>query len=941
MKENIIKIKGARENNLKNIDVNIPKDKLVVITGPSGSGKSTLAFDTIYAEGKRRYIESLSSYARQFLGGNEKPDVDSIDGLSPAISIDQKNGSNNPRSTVGTVTEIYDYLRLLFARIGKPFCPTHNIEITQQSPKSISDKLFFTYENERIQVLARLVDREKGTHQKALESLLKDGYSRVIIDGENYDLIDDIDNLNLEKNKKHIIEVVIDRLIIKKENSPRLLLALENGLDIGNHRVLIKFDDHEEIYSSSFSCPKCGFTVPELEPRLFSFNNPIGACPTCSGLGELKQPSFDKIFPNKDLSLNEGAINIVGFGVDSYYFSQIEKVANDINLGMDIPVSQFTENEVNILMYGYDKELDLDYVSKTMSFHKKFKFEGLSNNITRRYMETTSNRMRKSLDNLMSNELCKDCNGAKLSKEVLAVKIDQKNINEVTDLSIKEGVDFFGNLDLNKTDKEISSMVLEEIKTRFKFLNNVGLDYLNLSRKATTLSGGEAQRIRLATQIGSKLTGILYVLDEPSIGLHQRDNDKLIETLKNMRDLGNTLIVVEHDEDTMLASDYIIDMGPEAGEFGGSITAMGTPNEVTKNPKSLTGRYLSHKEKIDIPLKKRKQEKNNYINIKGAKENNLKNLNVKIPLNNLVTITGVSGSGKSTLINQVLGNNLYNYFNKDFKIHAGKVNKIEGFEKISKVINIDQKPIGRTPRSNPATYIGVFDNIRDLFTELPESKMRGYQKGRFSFNVRGGRCDECEGDGIRKIEMNFLPDVYVTCETCKGRRYNEETLEVKYKNKSIADILEMSIDESLEFFDSVPSIRRKLEKLVEVGLGYLKVGTPATVLSGGEAQRIKIAKELGKMTKGNTLYILDEPTTGLHSNDIKKLIDVLQKLVDNGNSMIIIEHNLDLIKVSDYIIDLGPEGGDNGGKVIASGKVEDVIKEKKSYTGKYLKRVMI
>ncbi len=940
MKKNEIVIKGAKENNLKNIDINIPKDKLVVITGPSGSGKSTLAFDTIYAEGKRRYVESLSSYARQFLGGSEKPLVDSIDGLSPAISIDQKSGSNNPRSTVGTITEIYDYLRLLYARIGRPYCPTHELEIKSQSAKSITDKIIKESDGKKAQVISKVVEKEKGTHQKVFESLLKDGYTRIILNQEQINLVDEIDNIKLNKNKKHTIDVIVDRLVIKKDNSARLLTSVENSLELGNNRVYIKIDDEIEVYSSSFACPKCDFTIPELEPRLFSFNSPIGACTTCSGLGELKQPSWDLIISDEELSLNQGAIKANGFGVDTYYFSQINAICNELNIDMDKPVKLLTNKEKDILLNGYDKPVKLDYNSATISFHKNFTFEGIAGNIKRRYVETSSERARKSLDSLMSNKTCPTCGGARLSKEVLAVKINSKNIDEATDLSIEEGIEFFESLKLTNAETKIGEMVLEEIKTRYKFLNNVGLGYLTLKRKATTLSGGEAQRIRLATQIGSKLTGVLYVLDEPSIGLHQRDNDKLIETLKGMRDLGNTLLVVEHDEDTMMESDYIIDIGPGAGEFGGEIVAAGTPEQIMKNKNSLTGKYLSGKEKIEVPKKRRTQDKKNIIKIKGASENNLKNINVDIPLNNMVCVTGVSGSGKSSLINQVLYKHLYNNFNKDAKIAAGKCKDIKGLEKISKVINIDQKPIGRTPRSNPATYVGVFDDIRDLYAMTPESKLRGYLKGRFSFNVRGGRCEECEGDGIKKIEMNFLPDVYVTCEKCKGKRYSEETLEIKYKEKSISDVLEMSIHEANEFFKDLPKLNRKFNTLVEVGLGYLKVGTPATVLSGGEAQRIKLAKELQKVTKDNTLYILDEPTTGLHTNDIKKLTNVLQKLVDANNSMIIIEHNLDLIKVSDYIIDIGKEGGDKGGNIVATGTPEEVALNKESYTGKYLKEVL-
>lgn len=936
MKKEII-IKGARENNLKNININIPKDKLVVITGPSGSGKSTLAFDTIYSEGKRRYVESLSSYARQFLGGSEKPLVDSIEGLSPAISIDQKTGSNNPRSTVGTITEVYDYLRLLYARVGNPYCPNHNIKIVAKSPKSISDEILEKYSNKKIQIIAPLVIQEKGTHIKLLENLLKDGYTKVIINNEQFDLGFEIENIKLEKNKKHTIELIEDLLIAKVENASRLLTDIENSIKKGNNKVIVDIEGIRKNYSSSFGCPKCDFTVGELEPRLFSFNSPIGACQECGGLGSLKLPTFDLIFPNKELSLNEGAIKPNGFGVDSYYFAQVKAVCDNSGIDMDKPVKIFQKKEIEILLNGLEKNINLDYTSSNMSFSKSFVFEGIANNIKRRYVETTSERQRRALEGLMSNEKCPSCDGKRLSNEVLAVKINNLNIYDVTNLSINDTLLFFQNIKLSENEKKIAQLVMDEIIARITFLQNVGLGYLSLSRNAITLSGGEAQRIRLATQIGSKLTGVMYVLDEPSIGLHQRDNEKLIETLKQMRDLGNTLIVVEHDEDTMKEADYIIDIGPGSGEFGGEVVAKGTPAQIIKNKKSLTGRYLAGIEKIDIPKTRRKQIADNYIVIKSAEENNLKKITTKIPLNNLVCITGVSGSGKSTLINQVLYKKLYNVFTREFKIKEAKVKEIKGIEKISKVININQKPIGRTPRSNPATYVGVFDDIRDLFTMLQESKKRGYTKGRFSFNVEGGRCSDCSGDGIKKIEMNFLPDVYVTCETCSGKRYNEETLEILYKEKSIYDILNLSITDALNFFKDHPKISRKFQTLCDVGLGYLRVGTSAIVLSGGEAQRIKIAKELQKMTKGNTLYILDEPTTGLHADDIKKLIIVLQRLVDNGNSMIVIEHNLDLIKVSDYIIDLGPEGGDKGGEIVAFGTPEKVIKNEKSYTAKFLK----
>ncbi len=940
MKKNKITIKGARENNLKNVDLDIPKEKLVVITGPSGSGKSTLAFDTIYAEGQRRYIESLSSYARQFLGGSEKPDVDSIEGLSPAISIDQKSGSNNPRSTVGTVTEIYDYLRLLYARIGKPICPNHGVEIKASSPKDIANIVLEDYLNKKIEILSRAINKQKGTHIKFLEQILKDGYTKVEINGERFDLDEDIENIKLNKNKKNTIDIVVDRMKVVEDVKARLLTAIEAANEHGNGNVLIRENDKVREFSSNFACEECGFTVPDIEPRLFSFNAPFGACGACGGLGELKEPDLNIIVPNKSLSLNEGAINSNGYNPDgSYYFQMLTNACNHYRIDMDKPFSELTKKEVDIIFYGTDDTLSLNYSSSTMNFVKDFKFEGIANNISRRYLETSSNRMRKYLEGQMSNRTCSTCKGARLSPQVLAIRINNLNIHEVTKLPIVDSSKFFSELKLTGNEKVVAKMVLDEINARFSFLQNVGLEYLDLARSARTLSGGEAQRIRLATQIGSKLTGVLYVLDEPSIGLHQRDNDRLIETLKDMRDLGNTLIVVEHDEDTMREADYIVDIGPGSGEYGGEVVAAGTPAQVMRSKKSITGQYLAGVRKIEIPEKRRKQEFGE-IKIKGAKANNLKNVNVNIPLQNFVCVTGVSGSGKSSLVNEVLFKNIYNYFNPELKRNAGEVKSIEGLEQIKKVIDIDQKPIGRTPRSNPATYVGVFDDIRDLYAELPESKALGYAKGRFSFNVRGGRCEHCEGDGIIKIEMNFLPDVYVTCDICDGKRYNEEVLSVKFKGKNISDILNMSIDDAYEFFQNIPKIERKLKTLLDVGLGYLRVGTSATVLSGGEAQRIKLAKELQKVTKGNTLYILDEPTTGLHSEDIKRLIDVLQKLVDNGNSMIIIEHNLDLIKIADYIIDIGPEGGAKGGQVVAQTTPEKLCKVKDSYTAKYLKKLL-
>ena len=937
MKKNEIVIKGARENNLQDIDVNIPKNKLVVITGPSGSGKSTLAFDTIYAEGKRRYIESLSSYARQFLGGSEKPDVDLIEGLSPSISIDQKTGSNNPRSTVGTITEISDYLRLLYARIGTPFCPKHNIAITSQSSDSIKKKILYDYKGEKVEILSPMIIMEKGTHIKTLESLLKEGYIKVYIDGNLYDLSDELENIKLDKNKKHSISPVMDRFKLKSSDSNALLTSIENGIGLSKGKIIVKSGKEEQLFSNNYSCPKCDFTVPELEPRLFSFNSPIGACDECLGLGELKEPDINLIVPDQELSLNQGCITANGFGVGTYYFKGVEAACNHYGIDMDRSFNRLPKHDVDIIMNGTKEEIFINYQSATMNFEKFMKFEGVINNIIRRHVETKSDGARRSIESLMSNAPCPKCKGARLCQAALSIRINELNIHDVSNLAIKEGYGFFVNLKLTENEMMIGKMVFEEVKARYSFLINVGLGYLNLTRSATTLSGGEAQRIRLATQIGSKLTGVLYVLDEPSIGLHQRDNDRLIETLKGMRDLGNTLLVVEHDEDTMLESDYIIDMGPGSGKYGGQIIAKGTPTQIIKNKKSITGRYLSGVEKIEIPNDRRLQDKG-FIEIKGAKENNLDNISVKIPKNNLVCITGVSGSGKSTLINSVLYKNIYNLFHKDEQISVDRSTKIENIDSFKKVIKIDQKPIGRTPRSNPATYIGVFDDIRDLYAGLPESQVRGYLKGRFSFNVRGGRCDECDGDGIKKIEMNFLPDVYITCEKCQGKRYNEDVLEIKYKDKNISDVLNMEISEALKFFENIPKIRHKFETLSEVGLGYLSVGTPATVLSGGEAQRIKLSKELQKVTRGETLYILDEPTTGLHSMDIKKLIVVLQRLVDNGNSMIVIEHNLDLIKCADYIIDLGPEGGDEGGEIIAVGTPEEVSKNKKSYTAKYLKK---
>ena len=931
-------IKGARENNLKNINIEIPKNKLVVITGVSGSGKSSLAFDTIYAEGRRKYIESLSAYARQFLGGSDKPDVDSIEGLSPAISIDQKTTNRNPRSTVGTITEIYDYLRLLYARIGVAHCPKHRIPITSQSVEEMTNKVLELEEGTKIMIEAPIVKGEKGTHKELLERLLREGYLRVKIDGEVSELNDKVD---LEKNKKHTILVIVDRLIVKEGIRSRLYEALENSTKLANGKVIIDVIGGEEIIlSENFSCPLCDFSLLELEPRIFSFNAPYGACPDCKGLGVKYKIDPDLIIPNKNLSLNEGAIVVVNTDdVANIIYTQLSTVCNHYDIDMDTPIKNLPKDKLNIILYGTNEILEYKYISKNGNTRNASgPFEGIITNLERRYVETKSGWIRDWIETFMIEDKCETCKGARLQEGVLSVLINKKNIYEATCLSINDLREFIEKLKLTKHDEEVASLIIKEIKSRLDFLINVGLEYLTLSREAGTLSGGEAQRIRLATQIGSRLTGVLYVLDEPSIGLHQKDNEKLIKSLLDMRDLGNSLIVVEHDTDTMLAADYLIDIGPLAGEHGGTVVAAGTPEEVMKNEESLTGQYLTGKKKIEVPTKRRKGSGQKLI-IKGAKENNLKNINVTFPLGKFICVTGVSGSGKSSLVNEILYKNLALNIYKS-KVKPGKCKSIEGLDLIDKVVDISQEPIGRTPRSNPATYTGVFDDIRDIFTETKEAKIRGYNKGRFSFNVKGGRCEACWGDGVKKIEMHFLPDVYVPCEVCHGSKYNIETLEIKYKGKNIADILEMRVDEAIEFFENHPKVKNKLKVLQEVGLGYIKLGQSAPTLSGGEAARVKLAKELQKKPTGKSLFILDEPTTGLHSHDIKKLLTILNRIVDNGDTVVVIEHNLDVIKVADHIIDLGPNGGEGGGNIVGVGTPEEIIKIKESYTGEFLKKVL-
>ena len=940
MNDKII-IKGAKEHNLKNINLEIPRDKLVVITGLSGSGKSSLAFDTLYAEGQRRYVESLSSYARQFLGLMEKPDVESIEGLSPAISIDQKTTSKNPRSTVGTVTEIYDYIRLLYARIGTPYCPNCGKKIEKQSIDQIVDNVMKIKEGTRIQILAPVVRGRKGEYTKLFEDLQKDGFARVRVDGEIYDLSDEI---KLDKNKKHEIEVVVDRLVIKEDIVGRLTESIETALKQADNLVLIDIVGEKQVlYSCNYACPDCGFSFPELTPRMFSFNNPYGACPKCSGIGYLMKMDEDLIIPDKTKTLYDG---VKAFGASTMkkgdtmakmYFESVGK-----HYGIDIrnkKIKDLPKDFINKILYGTgNDEIDFEYTSSLGTRKFKAPFEGVIPTLERRHNETKSQGMRDFYEMYMSELPCDECNGARLKKEILSIKVGGININEMTDLSVKSLQEFLRKLELTDSQKMIAEMILKEIDARLQFLIDVGLEYLTLSRSAGTLSGGEAQRIRLATQIGSGLTGVLYILDEPSIGLHQRDNDKLIATLKKLRDLGNSLLVVEHDEDTMYAADQIIDIGPGAGVHGGQVMAQGTAEEIKNVPTSITGAYLSGRKKIEVPKKRRPGNKKN-IEIVNATENNLKNISVKFPLGKFICITGVSGSGKSTLINEVLYKNIAQQLNGATE-KPGKCKAIKGLENIDKIINIDQSPIGRTPRSNPATYTGAFDLIRDIFASTNEAKMRGYEKGRFSFNVPGGRCESCSGDGVHRIEMHFLPDVFVPCEVCKGKRYNRETLEVKYKGKSIADVLDMTVEESLEYFTNIPRIKNKIQTLYDVGLGYIKLGQPSTTLSGGEAQRVKLATELSKKATGKTLYILDEPTTGLHIADVHRLVDILQRLVDTGNTIIVIEHNLDLIKTADYIIDLGPEGGDAGGEIIAVGTPEQICKNERSYTGKFLKKYL-
>jgi len=932
-----IVVKGARENNLKNIDIEIPKNSLVVMTGVSGSGKSSLAFDTIYKEGERRYLESLSAYARQFLGGAEKPNVDSITGLSPAISIDQKTTSKNPRSTVGTVTEIYDYLRLLYARIGIPYCPNHHIPITRQSVEEMTNKVLELSIDSKVIILSPVVDGEKGTQKELIEELRKDGFARINVDGIDYDLGEDID---LDKNKRHKIEVVIDRLKVNPESKSRIYEGIELATKLSHGKVIIDVIGQEKmILSEEFACPECNFSLKELEPRTFSFNAPYGSCPDCKGLGVKLIMDQDLVIPDKTKSINEGAIVVLSDDQENIEFKKLITVCKKYKIDMDKPIKNLKKKDLDIILYGTEEAIKFNITSKSGNItNKTAPYEGIISNLERRYMETSSTWIREWLENYMVELECPTCHGARLKEEVLCVKVGGINIFEMTNLSIKRLYEFFDNLKLNKEQEQISKLLIKSIKERLSFLINVGLEYLTLSRSAGTLSGGELQRIRLATQIGSELTGVLYVLDEPSIGLHQKDNDKLIKAMLKMRDLGNTLIVVEHDLDTMRSADYLVDIGPLAGDAGGEVVAAGTPEEVAKCDNSITGRYLSGKEQIEIP-KKRREGTKKYLEIKGASANNLKNIDVKIPLGKFTCVTGVSGSGKSSLIDEILYKALASNIYKS-KVKPGAHKKIIGLENVDKVVNISQNPIGRTPRSNPATYTGVFDDIRELFANTKEAKMLGYDKGRFSFNVKGGRCEACWGDGVKKIEMHFLPDVYVPCEVCHGTRYNTEILKIKYKGKNIYDVLEMRVSEALEFFDSIPKIKSKLKVLDDVGLGYIKLGQSAVSLSGGEASRVKLAKELQKKPTGKSVFILDEPTTGLHPYDVKKLIAILQKIVDNKDSVIVIEHNLDMIKVADHIIDLGPDGGENGGTVIAEGTPEEVAKVKGSYTGEYLKPLL-
>ncbi|WP_261303517.1 excinuclease ABC subunit UvrA [Paenibacillus andongensis] len=938
MSRDQIVIKGARAHNLKNIDVTIPRDKFVVLTGLSGSGKSSLAFDTIYAEGQRRYVESLSAYARQFLGQMDKPDVDSIEGLSPAISIDQKTTSRNPRSTVGTVTEIYDYLRLLYARIGRPHCPTHGIEITSQTVEQMVDRIMEYPERTKLQILAPLISGRKGEHTKLLADIQKQGFVRVRVNGETVDLAEKIE---LDKNKKHTIEVVVDRIVIKEDVQTRLADSLETALKLANGRVIVDVIDQEELlFSQNLACPECGFSVEELAPRMFSFNSPFGACPDCDGLGSQMIVDPDLLVPDAKLTIEEGAFEAWAGSTSNYYPQFLAAVCEHYSIPRNVPVSEISSDQMKVILYGTGGEKIRFRYENDMGASKEalVPFEGIIRNLERRFKDTFSEGIREHIQTYMSTKPCPKCKGQRLKPETLAVTINGKNIAHATSLSIGDAEEWFKGLDLNERELTISNLILKEIRSRLGFLVNVGLDYLTMHRAAGTLSGGEAQRIRLATQIGSSLMGVLYILDEPSIGLHQRDNTRLIQTLEHMRDLGNTLIVVEHDEDTMMAADYIIDIGPGAGIHGGQVIAQGTPKELMKDENSLTGQYLSGKRFIPIPAARRKPN-GKWIEVKGAKENNLRNVSAKVPLGVFTCVTGVSGSGKSTLINEILFKTLSRDLN-GAKVRPGEHKEIVGLEHIDKVIDIDQSPIGRTPRSNPATYTGVFDDIRDVYANTNEAKVRGYKKGRFSFNVKGGRCEACRGDGIIKIEMHFLPDVYVPCEVCKGKRYNRETMEVKYKGKSISEVLEMTIEDGCEFFKNLPRIHRKLTTLLDVGLGYMTLGQPATTLSGGEAQRVKLAAELYRRSTGKTIYILDEPTTGLHIHDIDRLLKVLHRLVENGETVLVIEHNLDVIKTADHVIDLGPEGGTRGGLIVAAGTPEDVVKVAGSYTGQYLKPIL-
>ena len=938
MKGPSIVVKGARAHNLKGVDIELPKNKLIVMTGLSGSGKSSLAFDTIYAEGQRRYVESLSAYARQFLGQMDKPDVDTIEGLSPAISIDQKTTSKNPRSTVATVTEIYDYIRLLYARVGKPYCPHHGIEIESQTVQQMVDRILELEERTKIQLLAPVVSHRKGTHEKLIEDIGKKGYVRLRVDGE---IVDVNEVPELDKNKNHTIEVVVDRLVVKDGIETRLADSIETSLELAEGNLTVDVIDGDELkFSENHACPICGFSIGELEPRMFSFNSPFGACPTCDGLGQKLTLDMDLVVPDKDKSLNEGAIEPWEPTSSDFYPTLLKRVCEVYKINMDKPYKKLTDRQKNILMHGSgDKEIEFTFTQRNGGTRKrKMVFEGVIPNINRRYHESPSEYTREMMSKYMTELPCETCHGKRLSQEALSVYVGGFNIGEVVQYSIKNALNYYENIELSEQDRAIANQILKEIISRLSFLNNVGLEYLTLNRSSGTLSSGEAQRIRLATQIGSRLTGVLYVLDEPSIGLHQRDNDRLISTLKEMRDLGNTLIVVEHDDDTMRAADYLVDVGPGAGNHGGEIVSSGTPAKVMKDKKSLTGQYLSGKKRIDVP-EHRREVTDKKISIKGARSNNLKNVDVDFPLSVMTVVTGVSGSGKSSLVNEILYKSLAQKINKS-KVKPGDFDKIDGIDHLDKIIDIDQSPIGRTPRSNPATYTGVFDDIRDVFAQTNEAKIRGYQKGRFSFNVKGGRCEACKGDGIIKIEMHFLPDVYVPCEVCDGKRYNRETLEVTYKGKNIADVLEMTVEEATHFFENIPKINRKLQTLVDVGLGYITLGQQATTLSGGEAQRVKLASELHKRSTGRSIYILDEPTTGLHVDDISRLLKVLNRLVENGDTVVIIEHNLDVIKTADHIIDLGPEGGEGGGTIVGTGTPEEIAENKDSYTGAYLKPVL-